>query len=300
MVLRYCETLKSLQQELEEFQKQLDIEDPVKQEILQHLGRSDDASLQSLKQSPRINWRYEWERIRVSWARDELLQSIDEIDRLNKKLGELQGNGEKLQVLDKKFSRTFTVPIQKFRKQASSLYDFLAKQWPCQCPAAHSARIYLRQRPMVGDRSKPSSVGSVQNVHFEISMAVESSGCDTLVWKGPLKCVIEEVQTPTATPTHIPVSSAPSQQKSPPAGGNKWDFWKKKKKAVNFQDKIATAPQPMASALLTPPVVPDASGSGEMLARTHSLCMDMEESHTQASIQSTKVDAISSFVAGTW
>ncbi|KAL9059844.1 MAG: hypothetical protein Q9162_000914 [Coniocarpon cinnabarinum] len=276
---RYCETLESLRQELAEFQQQLGITDTVRHEILLFLNNGGDADEQSLKESPRIDWRFEWDRIRVSWGRDELHQIIDEIERLNNKLGALQGSGEKLEKLDRKRTTCSSLSINMLRKQATALYEFLAKQWPCSCQGTHTARVFLKQKSMISKKGKPRRSDAVKEAPFEISMAVEDPAAGVLTWEGPLACSLEELKGLSTSSSVVTIPCSVANQQSQATHNHIWEFWKKKKKAIKFQDpspllsstsSLEPTPAPASEPI---PSVPPIKSSENL-----SLCMMLKQS----------------------
>ena len=146
----YLETVERFRATTDAFQKKLGISEDVEQEILQH-AKSDPNGLKSSKT---IDWAYEWARIKTSWADKNLNVLLEEMDRLNKGLRNLLEDGEKLGSLGQGRSshRSKSKSVQQIRRHASTLYRFLAKQWPCSCKAAHSARVYLRQKPLIDEK----------------------------------------------------------------------------------------------------------------------------------------------------
>ena len=154
----YLETIERFRATIEAFQKKLGISEDVKQEILQHV-KSDPKGLKSSKT---INWAYEWARVKTSWADKSLNVLLEEMDRLNKGLRNLLEDGEKLGSLGQGRSshRPKSKSVQQIRRHASTLYRFLAKQWPCSCKAAHNARVYLRQKPLIDEKVRVNAFHS--------------------------------------------------------------------------------------------------------------------------------------------
>ena len=199
---RYCETLDSVQEKLHEFRRQLGISKEVEDKILQRLD-SDLGHDDKVKQLSReIDWKYEWGRVRVSWASKDLQQIIDDIGRLNKKLRLLLKDGEELGTLEEKRQSTKSMSIFYLREQATALYNFLAKQWPCECShgsPSHRARVFLRHKPAA--KEEPSDIKTLQDVApFEVSILLESVTGEILRWQGPLVC---SLQKQAASSKHI-------------------------------------------------------------------------------------------------
>ena len=263
---------------LEDFQRQLGITDDVRDQILHHLSASqvpEGSRGKSLKVSSRIDWRFEWHRVRLSWARKELDQSIKEIDRLNKKLNDLLSDSEKVNLLEQERSvRTSSSSIQRLRNHATVLYYFLSKQWPCSCDASHSARNFLRHKPAVSEKGPQSKGLGVTGAAFELSMAVEGLDGSKHFWQGPLACTLEEDRLAQSSKTHhVAVTEHNVAQSLTHRKTEKHSVWKK---SLKFRD-VETTPisTESQSSLLTRQFTP---ASGPIL-ESHTFCVNLKSIH---------------------
>lgn len=139
----YRDTIDRMQETLADFQKQLGISEEVKEEILEYFVRQNSGSVKP-RSSKRINWALEWNKIKMTWTRKELMHTLSNLDTLNTSLALLLGDGEKLNLLER--ARTRKSHIQQLRSHANALYNFLAKQWPCSCEVSHNTKVFLRHQ----------------------------------------------------------------------------------------------------------------------------------------------------------
>lgn len=124
----YIDTVGRIQDTLNEFQRQLGISDGVKDEVLNHLQQKSPAAIKALQSSRKIDWKYEWNRIKISWAREDLKRLIEKLDRLNGHLRTLLSDGEKLNIVKQSRITPRSRSIQQLRGHAITLCNFLAKQ----------------------------------------------------------------------------------------------------------------------------------------------------------------------------
>lgn len=96
----YLDTIERIRETLQDFRHQLGVGKDIEKEIQYHLSHG----TKGLRSSKSIDWAFEWNRVKVSWARKELVQIIEELDRLNTSLKSLLSDSEKLDALEQ--SRT--------------------------------------------------------------------------------------------------------------------------------------------------------------------------------------------------
>lgn len=182
----YMETLERIQELLQEFQRRLGVPKNVETEILRYFDRRNLGSVAELRTSKKIDWGYEWKRIITSWARKELVSILEELEKLNSSLDRLLVDSERLDILDKRRTKRKSTSIQKLRSHANALYNFLAKQWPCNCEPRHDTKVYLAHKPVSRGHD------------FEISLAFQYDQ-GWLAWRGPVVCSVNDQRVANTT-----------------------------------------------------------------------------------------------------
>jgi hypothetical protein len=119
-----------------------------------------------------------WKRVKFSMHKDDLDQSIVEIDRTSQLLERLREKSQQEQQsmvqMTSLTSKAVARRLQKVQERAASLYQAVAQSWRHSCHLRHSTRLYLDSR-IEGFEAKEMAPKVIGRTKIDFSLALE--GC---------------------------------------------------------------------------------------------------------------------------